>query len=273
MFPNNNRNQGYQNYGPVEGAYPQQGYQAGQQYAAGGYADSIQSGEGIYEGDLSNPAVAAFAKKVYAYFASALATATLAAFGGTLAVEHFVAAGNPGAVNGLWIGSLVAFFASYLIVVFSRKSHSPLKTGLLYVFASAAGFTLAPTLMYYVAAGMGMAIVMAFGIATVTFFGLTVYVLTTGKDFRSLGGLLVVGIFVVLGLSLMMLFGDFPNLLTQVGMGVGLLVFIGFTLYDTSRVVRDNYYNNDAVSAAINLLYDFVMLFRYALYFLGSSRD
>jgi hypothetical protein len=56
-------------------------------------------------------------------------------------------------------------------------------------------------------------------------------------------------------------------------MGLGLLVFVGFTLFDTSRVVRDNFYANDAVSAAINLLYDFVMLFRYALYFLGVSRD
>ncbi|MCG3184903.1 MAG: hypothetical protein ICCCNLDF_03066 [Planctomycetes bacterium] len=273
MFPNNNRNQGYQKYGPVENAYPQQQQGYGQPYGVQGYAEGTYAPEGAYEGDLSDPAVAAFAKKVYAYFASALATATMAAFGGTMAVEHFVAAGNLGAVKGLWIGSLVTFFATYLIVVFSRKSRSPLKTGLLYVFASAAGFTLAPTLMYYVAAGMGMSIVMAFGIATVTFFGLTVYVLTTGKDFRSLGGMLVLGIFVVLGLSLMMLFGDFPNLLTQVAMGLGLLVFIGFTLYDTSRVVRDNYYNNDAVSAAINLLYDFVMLFRYALYFLGGSRD
>jgi FtsH-binding integral membrane protein len=53
-------------------------------------------------------------------------------------------------------------------------------------------------------------------------------------------------------------------------MGLGFIVFIGFTFYDTSRVVRDNFYANDAVSPAINLLYDFVMLFRYALYFMGG---
>ena len=230
-------------------------------------------GEQRYEGDLSDPAVAAFAKKVYAYFGSALAVAMIAAFGGTLAVDHFISVGNTGAVTGVWVGGLVAFFASYLIVVFSRKSHSKLKTGLLYLFAGSAGAMVAPMLSFYVSAGMGMAIVFAFGIATVIFFGITVYVLATGKDFRGLGGYLMVGILVIVGMWLMSLFVSFPSVMHQVLMGAGLIVFIGFTLFDTSRVVRDNFYANDVVSAAINLLFDFVMLFRYALYFLGMGRD
>lgn len=282
MFPSNKdpygNNRGYQNYGPVENVAPQPGYAqqqpyGGHQYAAGGYADSIETGQGVYEGDLSNPAVAAFTKKVYAYFASALAVATGAAFGGTEAVNYFVAQNNVQAVSGLWVGSMITFFVSYLIVVFSRKSSSPLKTGLLYVFAGSAGFMLAPTLMRYVAAGMGMSIVFAFGIATVVFLGLTVYVLSTGKDFRSLGGMLLVGVLAFVGIALMTWFVPVSNLMYSGLMGLGLLIFIGFTLYDTSRVVRDNFYRNDAVSAAINLLYDFVMLFRYALYFLGGNRD
>jgi hypothetical protein len=257
--------QQYPPYQPVAGAQAIPGY--GQpMYGEVAVADER------FEGDLSDPAVAAFVKKVYLYFASALATATAAAFGTTVGAQQLVAAGNHGAVSGIWIGSLIAFFASYLIVVFSRKSHSPLKTGLLYVFAGAAGAMLAPMLMSYVDAGMGMAIVFAFGIATVTFFGITVYVLATGKDFRGLGGYLMVGIFVIVGLWIMSFFVSVPLLPTLL-MGLGLLVFVGFTLFDTSRVVRDNFYANDAVSAAINLLYDFVMLFRYALYFLGVSRD
>lgn len=270
----NRPNQNY-NQGQPQQAYPQQPYAAayGQQQGAY-YGDGDgQFVEGAEAGDISNPAVAAFARKVYTYFATALATAMGAAFGTTKLAEHFIAQQNTGALTGLWVGGLVGFFASYLIVVFTRKAHSPLKTALLYVFAGSAGAMLAPLLMTYVAAGMGMLIVLALGVATVTFFGLTVYTLTTGKDFRSLGGILLVGVLTVVGMSLIGIFVGFPSVLTTVLMGAGLLLFIGFTLFDTSRVVRDYYYANDAVSAAINLLYDFIMLFRYALYFLGVSRD
>lgn len=271
---NQNRNPygGYQNYGPVAGNAPAEPYQTGPYGAE--YGDHVLMDEGYFEGDISNPAVMAFTKKVYAYFGAALATATAAAFGGTMAVDHYISVGNGGAVTGIWVGSLIAFFASYLIVVFSRKSHSKLKTALLFVFATACGGMLSPILMANVAAGMGMAIVTSFGIASVLFFGLSVYVLTTGKDFRSLGGMLLVGILVFVGLALMSWFIDFPSILSHALMAGGFLLFVGFVLYDVSRVVRDNFYANDAVSAAIQLLFDFVMLFRFALYFLGiGGRD
>lgn len=275
----NRPNQNY-NYGQPNQAYPQQQPYPPQPHAPYGqpqpgayYGDGDgQMVEGSEAGDISHPAVAAFTRRVYTYFATALATAAAAAFGTTKLAEHFMAQQNTGALTGLWIGGLVTFFVSYLIVVFTRKNHSPLKTALLYVFAGAAGAMLSPLLMSYVAAGMGMVIVLAFGVATITFLGLTVFTLTTGKDFRSLGGMLMIGILTILGLAIANIFMQ-VSVLTTILMGAGLLVFIGFTLYDTSRVVRDYYFANDAVSAAINLLYDFIMLFRYALYFLGASRD
>lgn len=270
----NRPNQNY-NYGQPHQAYPQQQpyapYGQPMQGAYHGDGDG-QFVEGAEAGDISHPAVAAFTRKVYTYFATALATAAAAAFGTTKLAEQFIAQQNTGALSGLWIGGTITFFVSYLIVVFTRKNHSPLKTALLYVFAGAAGAMLSPLLMAYVSAGMGMVIVLAFGVATITFLGLTVFTLTTGKDFRSLGGMLLIGVLTVLGLAIVNIFMQ-VSVLTTILMGLGLLVFIGFTLYDTSRVVRDYYFANDAVSAAINLLYDFVMLFRYALYFLGASRD
>ncbi|MBX3473773.1 MAG: Bax inhibitor-1 family protein [Planctomycetes bacterium] len=270
----NRPNQNY-NYGQPQQAYPQ-APQYGQAPAPAGayYGDGQgQYVEGAEAGDISHPAVAAFTRKVYTYFGTALATAMGAAFGATKLAEHFIATGNTGAMTGLWAGGLVGFFASYLVVVFTRKSHSPLKTGLLYVFAASAGAMMAPLLMAHVAAGMGTLIVLALGVATVTFFGLTVFTLTTGKDFRSLGGMLFAGVLALVGMMLIGWIVGFPSFLTAILMGGGLLLFIGFTLFDTSRVVRDYYMANDAVSAAINLLYDFIMLFRYALYFLGVSRD
>ncbi|MCC6466087.1 MAG: US12 family protein [Planctomycetes bacterium] len=263
-------NQQGQPYPPQ--VYPPQAY--AQPYGQAGYPAYGDAGAADYvdPADLSHPAVAAFVRRVYTYFGTALLVTALAALGGTFLVDHLIVTGNTGAVSALWMGSLVAYMVSFLVVVFSRKSHSPMKTALLYVFAGAAGVSLAPMLTALVGAGMGMAIVMAFGVAAFTFFGLTAYTLMTGKDFRSLGGLLVVGCFALLGIVLLSLFIPFPSITSQLITMGGFVLFMGFVLFDTSRVVRDNFQANDAVSAAINLLYDFFMLFRYALYLI-ASRD
>lgn len=273
----NQHNQGYPHYPPAQGygqqpqPYPQQGGYP--QQAPYGYDHEMYAQGGLYETDLANPAVAAFCKRVYAYFASALLVATGASVGGVMATEHFIATQNMSALGGMRIGALIAFFASFLIVVFTRKAHSPLKTGLLYVFAGSCGVMIAPMLTFFMAAGLGMSIVFAFGIATVVWGGLTVYVLATGKDFRGIGGYLFAGILLVIGLILLNIFVPFPDMLSRAIMAGVLILFVGFTLYDTSRVTRDYYHANDAVGAALMLFYDFFILFKYILYFMGGSRD
>ena len=274
MFPNNKDpygNRGYQNYGPVENAAPQQAY-GSQPYGVTGHAAGMYAPEGPYEGDLSHPAVAAFAKRVYAYFASALAAATAASVGGYYATEHFIATENLSGLSTMRIGSTVLFFASFLFVIFTRKANSPLKTGLLYVFAGACGVSIAPMLTFFMKAGMGMSIVYAFGIATVVWGGITVYVLSTGKDFRGLGGYLFAGIILAIGLLLLNVFVPFPTPISRLVMAGILILFVGYTFYDTSRVTRNYFQRNDAVGAALMLFYDFFILFQYILYFLGGSR-
>ncbi|MCF6227507.1 MAG: Bax inhibitor-1 family protein [Planctomycetes bacterium] len=286
---NNNKynNKGYQNYGPVnQGQAPAQPAQ--DQWGGAPQADHTNQPHGILQNqygdpaaahDLSNPAVIAFTKKVYAYFASALATATAASLGGVMITNNFIAQADPltGALpsgfGAMRIGSMVAFFVSFLAVIFMRNTKSPLRTGLLYVFSGACGFMIAPMLTFLIAGGMGMSIVFAFGITTVVFGGLTVYVLSTGKDFRSLGGILFVGLIVAFGLILMNVFIDFPSGMSRLIMAGILLLFVGYTLYDTSKVTRDYFVRDDAIGAAMMLFYDFFILFKYILYFMGSSRS
>jgi len=261
-------NQGYQNYPPAQGYAPAQ-----PGYGADVYGNGYDPSTGYHDGDISQPAVAAFAKRVYTYFASALLTATGASVGGIFLTEHFIATGNIAAFNGMRIGSLVAFFASFIAVVFIRKAQTPLKTGLLYIFAGACGIMIAPMLTFFMEAGMGMSIAFAFGIATVVWGGITVYVHTTGKDFRGIGGYLFAGLILAIGLILLNWFVPFPDMMSRLLMAGILILFVGFTLYDTSRVTRDYYHANDAVGAAMMLFYDFFILFKYILYFLGGSRD
>ncbi len=255
--------------------YAQQGYGQVPQGYAPQYGDPGQPIDlygAPFSGELSDSAVVAFTKRVYAYFTAALITATIACVGGLYAVNGLMAAGQKGAVTTLAIGSLIGFFASYLIVVFMRKNHSPLKVGLLFVFASCAGFMTTPLVGAFLNAGMGMTIVAAFGITAVTFFGLTVYTLSTGRDFRSLGGMLMIGCLVLIGVALMTIFipaGGFVNQLIVIG---GIVLFVGFILFDTSMVTRNYFHSNDAIGAAIQLFYDFFALFRYVLLLLGDRR-
>lgn len=282
-----NNNKGYQNYGPVnQGQAPAQPAQ--DQWNGAPQAGHAQQPYGVLQNqygdpaathDLSNPAVIAFTKKVYAYFASALATATAASVGGVVLTNQFIAQADPltGAMpagfGAMRIGSLVAFFVSFLAVIFMRNTKSPIRTGLLYVFSGACGFTIAPMLTFLIAGGMGMSIIFAFGITTVVFGGLTVYVLSTGKDFRSLGGILMIGLILAFGLILMNYFVTFPSVMSQLIMAGILILFVGYTLYDTSKVTRDYFHRDDAVGAAMMLFYDFFILFKYILYFMGTGRD
>ena len=97
----------------------------------------------------------------------------------------------------------------------------------------------------------------AFGLTAVITASLTVYVLTTKKDFSFLKGFLFTGLIILL----LMVFVSFfwHNLsLSFVMSGIGAVLFSGFILYDTSRLI---YEKTTPVEIAINLFLDILNLF------------
>ena len=284
-----NNNKGYQNYGPVnqgqaqaqpaqdqwDGAPPQQqGYAGGADYAVDA------QGNPILAGDMSHPAVAAFVKRVYIWFSVALATATGAAFGGVQLTEPLinaaitgdtVAAGTLSSITwGAWGVTVIAFIAMAVI----RNNKGALKTGVFFTLAAACGLQIAPTLAFAGVAGLGMTVVYAFGLTTVLFGGLSVYVLSTNADFSKLGKVLLPAMTILFFLFIAMAFIPFPSVATTLIVAVALVVFLGFVLYDTSKITREYYHRDDALLAAAMLFYDFFAIFRFILYLLmGSSRD
>ena len=109
----------------------------------------------------------------------------------------------------------------------------------------------------------------AFLLAVTGFGGLTTYALVSKKDFSALGGFLTMGLFVLIGASLLSMFvgGEAFSLAIA---SVGVLLFGGFILYDTSRLLRDPT-NRDPVGAALNLYLNFLNLFVFLLRILSSS--
>ena len=96
----------------------------------------------------------------------------------------------------------------------------------------------------------------------------TGYVHKTGKDFTRMGGFLFAGLIVVLLASIAAMF--IPAMHAGVS-AVAALLFSGFILYDTSRLVRgeeDNY-----VMAAVSMYLNVLNLFLSLLQLLGISFD
>jgi modulator of FtsH protease len=110
----------------------------------------------------------------------------------------------------------------------------------------------------------------AFLLTGAAFTGLTAYCFVTRKDFSFLAAALNTGIWVVIGASLLAMFLGSSALSLAVA-SVSVLLFSGYILYDTSRILREGD-DGDAVGAALRLFLDVVNLFLALLRILAASR-
>lgn len=109
----------------------------------------------------------------------------------------------------------------------------------------------------------------AFILASVMFGGLTAYVVVSKRDFSFLWSALSMGLAVVFGALILNLFLH-SNVLGLAIASVGVILFGGFVLFDTWRILRTQ--ERDSVGAAIQLYSDFLNLFLFLLRILGSRR-
>lgn len=114
------------------------------------------------------------------------------------------------------------------------------------------------------------------GLTLLAFGAISAYAFFTKRDFSFLRGFLVVGSFVLLGAVLLGIFVQSTGFQIAIS-AAGVLLFSGFVLYDTQKVLR-TYPDGEHVAGAITLFLDFVMLFVYILRFIliiagGGRRD
>ena len=136
-------------------------------------------------------------------------------------------------------------------------------------FTGLSGLGLGPTLTHYVSLPGGSSTVLTAAVLTTAVtLALTAYVHKTGKDFTRMGGFLFAGLIVVLLASIMAIF--VPAMQAGVSAAAALL-FSGFILFDTSRLIRgeeDNY-----VMAACSMYLNVLNLFLSILQLLGFAGD
>jgi modulator of FtsH protease len=218
-----------------------------------------------------------FLKRVYGLFTASI---LFSAIGALVALNAGVTATQP-------IPPLVSYFGHHYIIaalimfgaVFGASMVRHVKgLNLLALFgmATVIGVVIAPTLFAVsIQSGAGKTLSSspirdAFILSTVGFAGLTGYALTSGRDFSFMRGALTMGIFVVIGASLLNLFFS-SSVFGLAISSVAVLLFGAFVLYDTSRLLHSD--EDDAVGGAIQLYLNFLNIFLSLLRILSSRRD
>lgn len=148
-----------------------------------------------------------------------------------------------------------------------KKRNSAAAVPAMLTFTGLSGLGLGPTLAHHLSLPGGSATILSAAVLTTAVtLALTAYVHKTGKDFTRMGGFLFAGLIVVLLASIAAIF--VPAMQAGVS-AVAALLFSGFILYDTSRLVRgeeDNY-----VLAAVGMYLNVLNLFISLLNLLGLN--
>lgn len=169
----------------------------------------------------------------------------------------------------LFFPALIAEIIVFLIALAVRRKPG-INLVVLFVYAFLSGFTIAAVLTIYAAAGLSAVIWQALALTALIFGGLTAYVFITKKDFEWLGGMLFVALIGLLVSGFVLIFtgGAFGHFLWSV---IGAVVFCGYILYDTSRIIL-KYDTTEVVGAVLELYLDIVNLFLDLLRILAYLR-
>jgi modulator of FtsH protease len=169
---------------------------------------------------------------------------------------------------GFLIVSLLVTIGSMILAVVNQKNI----LGYIFfgIFSFSVGFFDAPAVSVIFSSPHLLDIFkQAFALTAAITASLTAYVFITKKDFSFLGGFLFTGLILVVIMVVVSLFWD-NRTLDFVMSGIGALVFSGYILYDTSRLVHEK---GTPIEIAIALFLDIVNLFWMLFNLLGIIKD
>lgn len=221
--------------------------------------DYLSQDSSQYTQDSSRAELMSFLRATYQLFAGSLLAATAGAYIG-LEIVGLLA----GPVK--WV--LFAIELAIIFFVIPRVKHTPgVNLAVLFLFTFITGLTIAPLLAAIFAMPSGASIVgQAFLMTSVAFGGISMFAMTTKRDFSNMGKFLFIALII-------MIVGGISNIFIQSSMfqlviaSAGALLFSAFILYDTQQIIRGGY--DSPIEAALSLYLDFFNLFISLLQILG----
>ncbi|BCJ87009.1 Bax inhibitor-1/YccA family protein [Effusibacillus dendaii] len=143
--------------------------------------------------------------------------------------------------------------------------------GFLYAFTFISGMTLYPAIAYYVSSLGANVVLQAFGVTVVAYGAAALYATITKADFGFLGGFLFIGLIALLAMGVLGLFFPMSHTVNWVYTLLGVLIFIGYTLFDVSRIVHYGIDRDEVPRAVLSLYLNFVNLFLFILRLFGLN--
>ncbi len=212
--------------------------------------------------------------KTYNYMASGVLLSGIIAFwfaqGGvnSLAAQYIIA-GGPTA----WIIKL-APLAFILVLSFGIHRLSTMAAqALFWAFAVVMGLSLSTIFLRYT----GESIATSFFGTAAAFAGLSLYGYTTKRSLSAFGTFLLMGLIGIIVASLLNLFIFQSSAMMMAISALGVLIFAGFTAYDTQmikawyyEVAGTDFAGKAVIMGALNLYLDFVNMFLMILNLFGS---
>jgi FtsH-binding integral membrane protein len=167
---------------------------------------------------------------------------------------------------------LISFIVAFipLLLVMRARTAFPQNILLALLFTFTMGVFISPVIYYFAQTEPGL--ISQAGILTLSTFGvLTAYAWVSKRDFSAWGSFFVVGLWVLIGTSLLNLF--FQNETASLWLAGGtVLVFSGLLIFDTWRL-KNVYGPDDYVQAAVAIYLDLLNMFMAILRLLGGRRD
>lgn len=221
--------------------------------------DYLEQSQNHTAQDSSRVELMSFLKATYQLFAGSLLAATAGAYIG-LDIVSIIA----GPV--MWI--LFAVELALIFFVIPRVKHTPgVNLAVLFAFTFITGLTIAPLLAAIFAMPSGASIVgQAFLMTAVAFGGISMFAMTTKRDFSSMGKFLFIALIIMIVAGISNIFIQ-SSMFQLVIASAGALLFSAFILYDTQNIIRGGY--DSPVEAALSLYLDFFNLFVSLLQILG----
>ena len=206
-------------------------------------------------------ALSAFIRKTYQLFAASLIAGAAGAYVGMGFVAYTVKA-------GLWI--IVPFLA--MLFILKAVCHKPvINYIMLFAFTFFSGFIISPYIVYYVSAGAGHLVTTAFILTAVAFGGLSLFAMTTKRDFSVMGKMLFIILLVVFAALVINYFWIQSSFMSLVISVVAVILFSAYILYDTQNIIKGAY--ETPIEGAIALYIHVFNLFVHLLNILGIMRD
>jgi uncharacterized protein len=173
-----------------------------------------------------------------------------------------------------WVLMLAPLGIVIYMSVRANKMSATWAQGVFWLYAAAVGASISFILMKYT----GVSVARTFFVTAAAFAGLSAYGYTTKRDMSAWGAFLVMGIIGVVIASIVQIFVQSSALQFAISV-IGLLIFAGFTAYDT-QAIKDEYYATSgygvealaksSIFGALALYQDFVGIFMNLLNFMGD---